>query len=602
MMKRVEAHSMERIRVLGIAPYEGMKTLMTSLANEYPQIELTTFVGDLEQGAKIARNNFHGDYDVVISRGGTAQLLQQQLPLPVIEIEISIYDILSALKLAGGLTGKVAIVSFADTTSSAKMLGSLMGYNLDIYTLHSQNEVAACLGRVQQEGYSAILCDMIAHTTAKRLGLNSFLITSGIASIRQAFSRALQLCRSQERLKNENLFLRQLVNGQLCQTVVFDENGELFLSTVMDAAPGLMDLLRQELQETKEKGERRIRCVLGGTLYNIQARCLAFGEKQYVAFFFNVHKMPLPAGQTGIRYFSRKEAEQTFDDSVYSFADTVADYQQKIDRMSQSKSPVIVTGEPGTGKESLAHILYMRGPFRNGPLVCIRCGQLCEKSWNFLLEHHNSPLSDEGSTLFFSNIDMLTEERRHGLLAVLVDMDVCRRNKVIFSCVCRPGETLSATGALFADKLHCLSFFLPPLRTTPECIPTLVNLWLNYLNADMPSQITGIEPEAMLLLQQFPWPYNNTQLRRVVEELAVTSPGPVILTERVREALRREQHVASFAACAEDAASPLDLNRPLSEINRDIVRLAVKECGGNQTAAAKRLGISRTTLWRLLKE
>ena len=66
-----------RIRVLGIAPYEGMKSLMSSVVADYPQIDLTLFVGDMEQGLEIAKNNFHGDYDVVISRGNTAKMLRK---------------------------------------------------------------------------------------------------------------------------------------------------------------------------------------------------------------------------------------------------------------------------------------------------------------------------------------------------------------------------------------------------------------------------------------------------------------------------------------------------------------------------------------------
>ena len=77
-------------RVLGIAPYEGMKTLMADLAEEYPQMDLTLFVGDLEQGLEIAHSNFHGNYDVVISRGGTAKMLKKNLPLPVVAPRFSI--------------------------------------------------------------------------------------------------------------------------------------------------------------------------------------------------------------------------------------------------------------------------------------------------------------------------------------------------------------------------------------------------------------------------------------------------------------------------------------------------------------------------------
>ena len=58
-----------RFRVLCIAPYEGMKSLMSSLTDEYPEMDLTLFVGDRELGLEIARANFHGNYDVVISRG-----------------------------------------------------------------------------------------------------------------------------------------------------------------------------------------------------------------------------------------------------------------------------------------------------------------------------------------------------------------------------------------------------------------------------------------------------------------------------------------------------------------------------------------------------
>ena len=69
-----------RYRVLGIAPYEGMKKLMSDLVEDYPEIDLTLFVGDLEEGLEIAHSNFHGSYDVVISRGGTAKMLRRNLP------------------------------------------------------------------------------------------------------------------------------------------------------------------------------------------------------------------------------------------------------------------------------------------------------------------------------------------------------------------------------------------------------------------------------------------------------------------------------------------------------------------------------------------
>ena len=590
-----------RIRVLGIAPYEGMKTLMSSVVADYPQIDLTLFVGDMEQGLEIARSNFHGDYDVVISRGGTAKMLQKNLALPVIEIDISMYDILCALKLADGLTGKTAMVSFANITSSAHLLCDLMKYNMDIYTIDSAEAVEPTLRQLQKNDYQSILCDMLSNTTAKRLGLNSFLITSGVDSIRKAFDQALLLCRSQQRLRDENQFFRQLIQGQIGQTMVFDQGGNLFLSTLDDPKPELLELLRRDLPESQLGAERRITRNLGGMLYAIRARRISTGSLTYTAFFFDARKTPLSPNQVGIRFSTRPEAENAFYSSIFSFAGSISDYQQDIEHISQSTAPVMVTGEDGTGKESIVSVLYMRSPLRNAPLVSINCSLLNDKSWAFLLEHHNSPLADQGNTLYFASIDALSEERRQQLLAVLSEMDVCRRNRVIFSCVCQPGEYTSAVGSLFMDKLCCLSLYLPPLRQMAERIPALVNLSLSHLNVDLPRQIVGADPEAITLLQNFQWPHNYTQFRRVIGELAVTATGSLITAENVRQALRKERHVGAFSPCAENAAAPLNLNRTLDEISQDVARRVVEESGGNQTVAAKRLGISRTTLWRLLQ-
>ena len=590
-----------RIRVLGIAPYEGMKTLMSSVVADYPQIDLTLFVGDMEQGLEIARSNFHGDYDVVISRGGTAKMLQKNLALPVIEIDISMYDILCALKLADGLTGKTAMVSFANITSSAHLLCDLMKYNMDIYTIDSAEAVEPTLRQLQKNDYQSILCDMISNTTAKRLGLNSFLITSGVDSIRKAFDQALLLCRSQQRLRDENQFFRQLIQGQIGQTMVFDQDGNLFLSTLDDPKPELLELLRRDLPESQLGAERRITRNLGRMLYAIRARRISTGSLTYTAFFFDARKTPLSPNQVGIRFSTRPEAENAFYSSIFSFAGSISDYQQDIEHISQSTAPVMVTGEDGTGKESIVSVLYMRSPLRNAPLVSINCSLLNDKSWAFLLEHHNSPLADQGNTLYFASIDALSEERRQQLLAVLSEMDVCRRNRVIFSCVCQPGEYTSAVGSLFMDKLCCLSLYLPPLRQMAERIPALVNLSLSHLNVDLPRQIVGADPEAITLLQNFQWPHNYTQFRRVIGELAVTATGSLITAENVRQALRKERHVGAFSPCAENAAAPLNLNRTLDEISQDVTRRVVEESGGNQTVAAKRLGISRTTLWRLLQ-
>ena len=90
---------MRPTRILGIAPYEGMRAIMLSIAESMPDVEMTAFVGDLETGVALAAQ-YAGKADVILSRGGTAELIRQQATLPIVEIELSAYDILRSIKLA----------------------------------------------------------------------------------------------------------------------------------------------------------------------------------------------------------------------------------------------------------------------------------------------------------------------------------------------------------------------------------------------------------------------------------------------------------------------------------------------------------------------
>ena len=105
----------------------------------------------------------------------------------------------------------------------------------------------------------------------------------------------------------------------------------------------------------------------------------------------------------------------------------------------------------------------------------------------------------------------------------------------------------------------------------------------------------------MEMMQNYNWPQNYTQFKRLMNELAVLTDTPYITSNSVAALLDRERSFIS--AEPERSVSPsLDLNRPLEDINRDIIKKALADNQGNQSATAKQLGISRTTLWRYLKQ
>lgn len=112
-----------------------------------------------------------------------------------------------------------------------------------------------------------------------------------------------------------------------------------------------------------------------------------------------------------------------------------------------------------------------------------------------------------------------------------------------------------------------------------------------------------MEPEAERLLSDFDWPHNYTQLQRVLKELVLMSENFYYITAcEVERVLSREQIIGTFDVRVEDQNVPLDLNQSLEEINKTIARRVLAEENGNQTRTAQRLGIGRTTLWRMLQQ
>lgn len=587
------------IRLLGIVPYEGMKTLLLRLAADYPQVQLDVFVGNMDEGLEIAQSNLNNQYDAVISRGGTALVLRE-LPLPVVEIELSLYDILYALKLSNGLHGKLAMVAYANITVSAQVLCDLLRYQVDIFTVNSIEELEPTLRRLKADHYDTVLCDMTADIIAKSIGLNTIFISSGLESVRHALEGAIALCRSRKHLQDENALFRALLSGQDTQVAVFDQEKQLVFLQDGEHTPELLSLLRRELDEPPEGKERRISRSVNGIQYTLRIRPIMAGQA-YTAVYFSARKTIPGKNQAGIRSFSRQEAERSAYGSIFSFQNVYDLSREDVTQLAGSMVPVIITGEEGIRMRRAAAQLYMEGPLQDAPLVTINCCLLSDKSWEFLLESHNSPLSASGITLYFSRIGTLSPSRRLRLMDTLAEAGVCRRSRVLFSCVCRPGEQMSPEAAGFLDRLNCRVLHLQPLRDLKEQIPAQITSSLSLLNASRPYPVLGAEPEAVRLLQDFPWPHNYVQFQRVMEELAA-SAQQVITADSVRGILQRERYGNTLTSRGGDLTEPLDLNQTLDKISRDVALRVLAETNGNQSAAAKRLDISRTTLRRLIKQ
>ena len=144
-------------------------------------------------------------------------------------------------------------------------------------------------------------------------------------------------------------------------------------------------------------------------------------------------------------------------------------------------------------------------------------------------------------------------------------------------------------------SLGCLTLTVPSLYDRRDDIPSLASVLLGELNLSLGKQVVGLDEDAMVLLQQFPWEGNLDQFRAVVIQLAALTDGPTISAPAVRLVLEKQR------LAAPSVARGVSLDKTLDEIIEEVIRTVLAEEGNNQSRAAARLGISRGTLWRRLK-
>ena len=168
-MKQIEIKQTDKIRALAVAPYPGLKDILEREVKAFPDIQLDVVTGDMEEGVQLARENFHANYDIVISRGGTARLLRERAPLPVIDISISMTDILQAIRLGRDIPGKQAIVGFPNITDRAADLVDMLSMDIDIFTIDQASDINGILEQLKKENCRTVICDVISSRTARSI-------------------------------------------------------------------------------------------------------------------------------------------------------------------------------------------------------------------------------------------------------------------------------------------------------------------------------------------------------------------------------------------------------------------------------------------------
>ena len=590
-----------KIKILGIAPYEELNNSMSIVSKQFKEVESDIYTADLEEGQQIAAELFGNSYDAIISRGGTADLIRQVVSIPVIDVSISIYDILGTIRLARNYTENFAIVGYASITETAHLLCDILGYNIKIITLDELTDASMTLNILADENYEMILCDAITNRLALTKSINTILITSGFESVKHAYQEALTIARQLKRVIHEKLVLEESLKQQKQDFVIFDESFDVHATNVShDLSSSTAKFLSTKKDMTDENQYYH---TFRNRVYMILVKKIVVDDRIYFGCNLKISTPPIINNRFGIFYQKRPEVEEIFTTKLLFTQFIQEETKRELQRVNNFYSALIIVGETGTAKSSIAYQAFLNQEMHNNQLISIDAKLMNDKMWKFLVNPTNGPLVDEHNTLLFQNVEQLSVRDAEQLITIVKNTKLLQRNNLLFTYnTNNVSEEKIYNRLLF--ELNCASIYAPPLKERKHELSVITTLLLNKMNIECNKEVIGFDPNALKEFLAFEWPGNFNQLQAAIKELVINSTTHYISEHQVIQLLRKERLIQIFSDSHLGSFTlQTKVEKPtLFDYSKEIILNVLEQNNGNQTKTAEQLGISRTTLWRYLKE
>jgi len=282
-------------------------------------------------------------------------------------------------------------------------------------------------------------------------------------------------------------------------------------------------------------------------------------------------------------------------------------------RYAATDSPVLITGENGTGKELIAEYIHEQSPRSAGPFVRVNCAALPEDLLETeLFGHVKGAFTDatadragrfeqaQNGTLFLDEIGTVSPLLQSKLLRAVQSRSIQRVGGTqtidvdlrIIAATNADLEAAIETGQFRQDlyyRLNVLPVRLPALRERREDIPLLAGYFLKEMNARFRKNVEGFEPLALERLSLSDWQGNVRELQNTIERAVVLAPGARLSP-------------ADLGLDEAEGEGASDLRAAVAQYKAGLIERTLAECGGNQTQTARKLGIQRTYLSKLIKE
>ena len=284
-----------------------------------------------------------------------------------------------------------------------------------------------------------------------------------------------------------------------------------------------------------------------------------------------------------------------------------------IESVAGSEAPVLIQGQSGTGKELVARAVHQSGLRREGPFVKVNCAALNESLLESELFGHVRGAytgadrdrvgrfeAAHGGTIFLDEIGDIPTSTQVKLLRVLEEKEIERVGDHrpvpvdvrIISATNRNLEQLIGQGQFREDLFFRINVFplhCPALVERRDDIPLLVNAFIQQYRARSGKKILGLSPDAMAVLTAYDWPGNVRELRNAIEYAFVLCAGGWIEAGHMPPRLAMG-HTVGAVACPDVTSG------------RELLIALLRKHGGNRSAVARSLGVSRVTVWKRIKK
>ena len=633
-----------RARIAAIS-YRGLSRLIGSLTPEYAErADMTVIDKVFDEATEIARELvMQGQVDVILSAGANGAYLADTLGIPVVRIPVTGADVMRALLKARKMSDHIAVVTYQQPNSELEEIKDLVNLDIEQRTYTTIDDAKETFRELAHRGFRVIVGSSLITELAEREGLTGILVYSR-NSVRSTIEDALEIAqiryREEQRAERINAILSHLNEG----VVAVDADQKVLLTNpAMETLAGVtaenargrrLEELVPELAvgEVFRHGHAslgRVEKINKRTVVTNRIPIRSDGDITGAVLTIQ-DAQAISRADRSIRSRNRRTkfvAKYGFDD-IAGRSPAVLRARELCEQYAETDATVLITGETGTGKELFVQGIHNASRRRNAPFVAVNCGAIPDnllESELFGYEEGAFTGSRRGGqtglfelahtgTICLDEIGEMPVSLQTRLLRVLqekvvlplggdpVPIDV----RVIAATNCDLKQAVEE-GSFRRDlyyRLNILQVNLPSLRERGDDVMLLsAKLLRDKLGSFAEERdVDGLVERLAPYLQAHTWPGNVRELENVMERLAVLwAESEDFLSRNVERQLRTI--VPEFFAAA-DTPPPEDADSlkefvERTEIQR--IRDAVEECHGNISEAARKLQLSRTTLWRKLR-